>query len=169
MDCDRAGHAMMQYLEKNITHSDARDLAAHLMHCESCREYFTALDAAAEIETLTVAPTGLTEAVMLRVHEQSRRVNTVTRILCGLSAILLGVGLLLIFNPAMAMRFPIIMELQYALSTVSPWAVAISSAITTQLSAVPASVSFGSLMFMAIVGALFFVLSREESTGIKSA
>ena len=106
MDCKHAELAMMAHVEKSILPADAKDLAQHLMGCEVCREYFVGFDMALEVlddEKLSVPPINFTQNVMAKVnklpaHSQAG-VSVALRVIWGLGAIVLGVGLLLAFNP----------------------------------------------------------------------
>lgn len=129
MDCDKAGDAMMQYVEKTIKPMVAIRLARHVHKCESCREYFLALDetaeafaepcAEAELATERVsAPEGFTEAVMARIRKlpvyapiKINRADIALRVVWGLCAVLLGVTLGMIYHPetaALIMNVPFI-------------------------------------------------------------
>lgn len=100
MDCDKAGDAMMRYMDKTLKPAKAVALVRHVMKCESCREYFLAFDEAAEtLDSLTPAPKGFTESVMAKVRRLPAvrpavtRADIGVRIYWGLCAVLLGLTL----------------------------------------------------------------------------
>ena len=106
MDCIQAELAMMAHVEKTIQPADARDLTQHLLSCETCREYFVGFDMALEVledAELSTPPVDFTQNVMAAVSKQPvhSRANEsiVIRVLWGLGAIFLGIGLLFAFNP----------------------------------------------------------------------
>jgi predicted anti-sigma-YlaC factor YlaD len=114
MDCPKAENAMMRYIEKSITPSNARDLARHVLRCEPCRALYLTLDAAAEMLAVppAEAPDGFTEGVMARVRTLpayrkslataptgAENGNAAVRILWGLSGIVMGFALMLALNP----------------------------------------------------------------------
>jgi hypothetical protein len=109
MDCNKAAEAMLQYMEKTIKPVDAKALALHLLDCESCREYFTALDMTLDaldegaVEFFE-APAGFTEAVMEKVnelpvyHEKKKEAfnyKLFIRIAGGVSTVLMGLALII--------------------------------------------------------------------------
>ncbi len=109
MDCNKAAEAMLQYMEKTIKPATAKALALHLLDCESCREYFTALDMTMDaldegIVEFSNAPVGFTEAVMEKVsalpvyHEKKKEglnYKLIMRIAGGVSTVLMGVALII--------------------------------------------------------------------------
>ena len=108
MDCNQADLAMMEQMEKTIHPSRAKDLAAHLLNCESCREYYVGFDMALDVLSdaqLSVPPVHFTQNIMAQVrrlpaHTPSQpSVTPALRILWGLGAIFLGIALLFAFNP----------------------------------------------------------------------
>jgi len=108
MDCTQAELAMMEHMEKTIQPARARDLAQHVMRCESCREYYIGFDMALDVLSdaeLSVPPVHFTQNIMAQVRRlpahtpPEPRATPAMRILWGLGTIVLGVALLFAFNP----------------------------------------------------------------------
>jgi len=108
MDCNQADLAMMEQMEKSIHPSRAKDLATHLLKCESCREYYVGFDMALDVLSdaeLSVPPVHFTTNIMAHVRRLPAHtppqpgVTPALRVLWGLGAIFLGIALLFAFNP----------------------------------------------------------------------
>jgi len=104
MDCSKAGEAMMKYADKKIMPAVSAELASHVLKCESCREYFLALDEALEIE-IVEAPDNFTSSVTAKVmklpaykQESVSRSDVIVRVFWGISAVLLGATFYLMYN-----------------------------------------------------------------------
>lgn len=143
MDCNKAGEAMMQYMDKLIKPRKAAALARHVLKCERCRDEFMAFDAAMDylapateadtaampVPVLTEAPEGFTDAVMAKVRllpvyqaaTHVTRADIVMRVLWGLCAVLLGFGLIVMSHP----------EAVASVMSAHPWMVTVSGAIDT--------------------------------------
>ena len=108
MDCIQAETAMMEHMEKTIQPARARDLAQHVLICETCREYYIGFDMALDVLSdpeLSQAPANFTHNIMTQVrklpaHTPPQPVaSAAMRVMWGLGAIFLGVALLFAFNP----------------------------------------------------------------------
>ena len=182
MDCNQAEFAMMEHLEKTIHPAQARDLAQHVLNCESCREYYIGLDMALEVlddAELSAPAADFTQAVMAQVRElpahtapvPASSVSVALRVLWGLSAIFVGVGLMFAFNP----------DWLQALTAASPAVDAVLGAIGTAWQFITGMVEGLSptyqagnlnglsmfnvaLIFVVIMGALLLVLQRSEKS-----
>ena len=172
MDCNQAQIAMMEHMEKTIQPPRARDLAQHVMVCEDCSEYYVGFDMALDVlnePELSIAPISFTNNVMAKVREMpvhSKPIPLFLRILWGFGGIILGVALLLAFNPewltAMSEAFPVIYRILSAMSTVqatvSGWLANVQYQETGSL------MLHGALVFVVAVGALLLVLQRSEKS-----
>jgi len=172
MDCNQAQLAMMEHMEKTIHPARARDLTKHVLVCESCREYYIGFDMALEVlddAELSTPPVDFTQRVMLEVCKlpaHSKPIALYLRILWGLGAIFLGIGLLFAFNPdwltALADSSPIVASIINAMYTarefVSGWLAEIPMPNQgTGLSALNIAI-----VFVVTIGALLLILHRSE-------
>ncbi|MCL2361878.1 MAG: hypothetical protein FWC73_08720 [Defluviitaleaceae bacterium] len=174
MDCKQANLAMMEHMEKTIQPQQAQDLARHVMSCEDCREYYIGFDMALDIlnePELSIAPPGFTNNVMAQVRElpaHTKPIPLFLRILWGFGGIILGIALLLAFNPewltAITEASPILYNIQSAM-------LALSAAVASWLADWMASYQgtgnlmlHGALVFVAAVGALLLILQRSEKS-----
>jgi len=177
MDCKKADLAMMQHMEKSIKPADARDLAQHILCCEQCREYFLAFDEAMECLTdahPVEAPADFTESVMIQVRKlpvytKQSRVSlpiNIIQVLWGLSAILLGVGLLFILNPEWLNAYPAVAEIINVLGVVPRFfgdrLDGFLQVFTAQ--ADMPNINVVALIFAVMVGVLLIVLHRSEKS-----
>ncbi len=172
MDCNKADEAMLQYMEKTISPANAKALAIHLLSCESCREYFTALDMTiealdvGEVE-ITEAPPGFTSGVMAKVVElpaykkRKRAVyntNLIMRIVGGVCSIIMGIAVMItsggVSVPALDGIFPAIKEWADGLANGN-------SFLSLILSNGP-SLSIAALVFAAVILMILVVLQRSE-------
>ena len=101
MDCKQADMFFMRYAEKSIEPAEAKKLTEHLLLCENCRISFTVFDMCLdETETLD-APIGFTENVRIKVSESKKESTGLPiglRVLWGLSSIVAGAIVFLVFN-----------------------------------------------------------------------
>ncbi|MCL2404636.1 MAG: hypothetical protein FWC92_03705 [Defluviitaleaceae bacterium] len=181
MDCNQAGLAMMEHMEKTIQPASARDLAQHVMHCESCREYYIGIDMALDVlseEELSVPPVHFTQNIMahvrrLPVHTPPQPSATpAIRILWGLGAIVLGVALLFAFNPewwqALTAASPVLDAILSAMATARLFlADALENFTTSQqgASGIAGLPLFNiSIIIAFVVGALLLVLQYSEKS-----
>jgi len=186
MDCNQSELYIMQHFEKTIEPKHAKELAEHVLSCESCRELYLSMDDAMDfvMETthgrleLMEAPANFTESVMGKVRAlpayskqtvavvvSSGGVSIVLRVLWGISAILLGVGLLFIFNPEwLAGSYPV---LESIMNSISNFGVAMVGAFEwlAQVSdpAAVGNLSIIALLFVALTGSLLYVLHSGNS------
>ena len=187
MNCENAQIAMMQHMDKTIKPADARELTRHILSCESCREYYLAFDEANDIEnTLAAAPDGFTEMVMTKIRELPVYASpakkgrgesqTILRVLWGLSAIFLGIGLLFIFNPdllaAITAASPAAAGITDVLSEAGQFFTGIFDSLTQAAGTEAASSVLGmgiaALAFVITIGALLLALQRGEAPIKKS-
>lgn len=101
MECKQADKFIMQYAEELIKPSDAKELAKHLLECENCRIAFTVFGICLEDMEIIEAPANFTEKVMEKIREEKRESDVIPfgfRVFWGLTAIIAGVALLLVFN-----------------------------------------------------------------------
>ena len=175
MDCNQAELAMMAHMEKTIQPAQAQDLAQHILKCQDCQEYYIGFDMAMDVlndTELSAAPPDFTQAVMAQVHKLPAHtkpepvvISVSLRILWGLSAIALGIGLLFAFNPEWLASFAVMDGIlngvgaiaQYVTGLVENLAPGYRSA--SGLTALNASV-----LFVAVIGVLLVVLQRSEKS-----
>ena len=181
MDCNQAEHAMMEHMEKTIQPARARDLAQHVLGCENCREYYVGLDMAFEVlgdAELSAPPADFTQTVMAQVRKLPAHTppepsaSVAMHILWGLGAIILGVGLLLAFNPdwlaALAAAFPVVYATINAVSTAGQFAINHLERLVSSNQAANATGGLSpfnvALIFVVVVGILLVVLQRTEKS-----
>jgi len=173
MDCIQAELAMMAHVEKTIQPADARDLTQHLLCCETCREYFVGLDMALEVledAELSTPPVDFTQNVMAAVSAQPVHTRAsesiVIRVLWGLGAVFLGIGLLFAFNPDWWNALTISQIVDSVLGTVAGVGVFFvdlfegSGHYTTTFAGV--SIFNIALVFVFVIGTLLIVLQMSE-------
>jgi len=167
---------MMEHMEKTIQPARARDLALHVLDCETCREYYIGFDMALEVledEKLSIPPLDFTQKVMAQVNTMpahSKPIPLSLRILWGLGAIFLGISLLFAFNPGWLTSLT---EASPAIYTIISAMAAIRLSVTEALTEITASnqgqgvglpmISIA-LVFVAIMVALLAVLQRSEKS-----
>jgi len=174
MDCNQAQFAMMEHMEKIILPEKARDLAQHVMSCESCLEYYIGFDMALDVlcePVLSDAPLGFTHSVMTKVNKlpaHSKPIPLFLRILWGFGGIVLGIALLLAFNPEWIATLTEASTILYNIQSAMLYA---SSHITNWLADFGASYQgtgifmlHGALVFVGVVGALLLILQRSEKS-----
>jgi len=179
MDCNQAELAMMEHMEKTIHPARARDLAQHVMHCESCREYYIGFDMALDVLSdaeLSVPPVHFTQNIMAQVCRlpaytpPQPRATTAMRILWGLGAIFLGIALLFAFNPewlqAATSASPVLEGILAATDTARLFIVdSLESVAPVSQGNVAGFPLFNvSLAFVFVIGALLLVLQRTEKS-----
>jgi len=171
----------MEHMEKTIQPARAHDLARHVLSCETCREYFIGFDMALEVlddAELGTPPADFTGAVMAQVRKLPAHTkpepsaSIAIRVLWGLGAIILGVGLLLAFNPdwlsALAEASPIVYGIIGAVGTTGQFLTeAMERIVSTNRTAGTAtglSMFNAALIFVVVMGALLLVLQRSEKS-----
>ena len=181
MNCNQAELAMMEHMEKTIRPARARDLAQHVLGCEACREYYVGFDMAFEVlndAELSIPPADFTQSVMAQVRKLPAHTppepsaSVALHILWGLGAIVLGIGLLLAFNPdwmaALTEAYPIVYNMTNAVNSVwlsiTETFARITPANQTTGAANGLSVFNMALIFVVVVGALLVVLQRSEKS-----
>jgi len=172
MDCNQAQLAMMEHMEKTIHPARARDLAQHVMDCEACREYYVGFDMALEVledAELSTPPADFTECVMTQVRElpvHSKPVPMSLRVLWGLGAIFLGIGLLFAFNPewltALTAASPVVEGILTAMYTARTFITEQLATLVASFSGVGLTLLNVAIVFVVVVGALLAVLQRAE-------
>ena len=181
MDCNQAELAMMAHMEKTIHPAQARDLAQHVLSCETCREYYIGFDMALEVlddAELSQPPADFTSNVMTQVRklpayskpEPVASANVSLRILWGLSAIFLGVGLLFAFNPewlqALTAAYPAVDNVLNAMGTAWLFVAELREGFVSVSYGAGAGFSLfnAALAFVVVVGALLLILQRSEKS-----
>jgi len=182
MDCNQASIAMMEHMEKTIQPAQARDLATHVLECESCREYYIGLDMALDVlddAELSIPPADFTPAVMSEVRklpahtpaEAVERASVALRVLWGLSAIFLGVGLLFAFNPewlsAVTEASPVVQNVLGAMGTAWQFISGLIDGLVSSYQGANGSslsVTSVAIVFVVIMGVLLVVLQRSEKS-----
>jgi len=181
MNCNQAELAMMEHMEKTIHPARARDLAQHVLECESCREYYLGFDMALDVlcdEELSTPPPNFTQTIMAQVYKLPAHTppepsaSPALRILWGLSAIFVGVALLFAFNPdwlsALTEASAAASSILYAMGAVQAFFVDVWEGLAPgyQASNVLAGLSVFNiaLIFVVVVGALLLVLQRSEKS-----
>ena len=183
MDCSQAEFAMMEHMEQTIKPQRAANLAKHLLSCEACREYYMGIDMAMEVledTELSAPPEGFTQAVMAQVKQLPAyeppapvpTISTALRVLWGLSAIVIGVGLLLVFNPdllAAVMATPFVANIVSAVSTVWQFAAGLFEGIPGQVGYSGGLSLFNvALAFAGVIVVLLIVLQISEKKSSNS-
>jgi len=181
MDCIQAELAMMEHMEKTILPPRARDLAQHVLECETCREYYIGFDMAFDVlsdEVLKIPPTNFTHNIMAQVRKLPAHApaepsaSPAMRVMWGLGAIFLGVALLFAFNPewwqAVTASSAVYDSILTAMGTARLFIA------DTLENLIPASQGIGdiagmtvfnvALVFVFVVGALLLVLQRSEKS-----
>jgi len=181
MDCIQAESAMMEQMEKTIQPARARDLAQHLLTCETCREYYTGFDMAFDVLSdpeLSEAPANFTHNIMTQVRKlpvctpPEPSASTAMRVMWGFGAIFLGVALLFAFNPewwqALTASSAVYDSILAAMGAASLF---VTDALERLMSVNQAAGGFAglsvvniALVFVFVVGALLFVLQRSEKS-----
>ena len=179
MNCTQAEIAMMEHMEKSIHPATAHSLAKHVLTCELCREYYLAMDMAMDVlndAELSVPPETFTQDIMTKIQrlpayaaeEKEPRVSPVLRILWGLSAIALGIGLMFFFNPtwlaSLAEAYPTISSILYALDTAWLFVTGLMERVTAAYQSASLNVSLlnFAIMFAFAMGVVLAVLQRSE-------
>ena len=179
MDCNQAELAMMAHMEKTIHPAQARDLAQHVLNCEACREYFIGFDMALDVlgdAELCEAPADFTQAVMAQVRklpahtqpEPAASTSISLRVLWGLSAIVIGVGLLFAFNPewltTVTAAAPIVDRMFDASSRLQLFIMGMFDGIAPVYNGAGMFTFNAAIIFAVVVGALLLVLQRSEKS-----
>ena len=174
MTCIQAEIAMMENMEKTIQPARARDLAQHVLDCESCREYYIGFDMALEVledTALAAPPPDFTQKVMAQVNTMpahSKPIPMALRVLWGFGAIFLGIGLLFAFNPAWLIAvteaYPAIYNFINEVVTVRTFITESLANITASYQGVGLPMISAALVFVAIVATLLGVLQRSEKS-----
>jgi hypothetical protein len=181
MNCSGAEVAIMQHMEKIISASDAKELAAHVLECERCREYYLAFDETMEYAASAEAkwyeaPANFSAAVMAKVNafvspkpavEAIRRKGRLTLyILWGISAVLFGVALFFAFNPELftnlANSYQLFSIIESALTNIRAIIGQITESAMRNTSFVESGFGIAALLFTLLLGALLFVLHKEQ-------
>ena len=181
MDCIQAELAMMEHMEKTIQPVRARDLAQHVLVCETCREYYVGFDMAFDVLSdpkLSEAPANFTHNIMTHVRKLPAHTppepsaSTAMRVMWGLGAIFLGVALLFAFNPewwqAVTASSAVYDSILAAMGTAR---LLVTDTLERLMSANQAAGGFAgisvvnvALVFVLVVGVLLFVLQRAEKS-----
>ena len=159
MDCKQADLLFMQYAEKKLEPSDAKNLAMHLLVCEGCRESFVAFDICLDEAPLMEAPEGFTQNVMAQVKELGASRLMWWQVAIGFAAILVGTLLFVLFNfgyggDFLGSLYGIILYVGVA---ITPFLESISASLG-------ASPQFGvvTFLFVPFLSVLLFVLHNTE-------
>ena len=181
MNCNQAEVAMMEHMEKTIHPARARDLAQHVMDCESCREYYVGFDMALDVLSdpeLSIPPADFTQNIMAQVIKLPAHTppmpsaSPAIRVIWGLGAIFLGIALLFAFNPgwwqAVTAASPVFDSIFAALGTASLFLTELMEGmapIAQSASGIAGLSMFNiALVFVFVVGALLLVLQRSEKS-----
>jgi len=181
MDCIQAELAMMEHMEKTIQPARAKDLARHVLDCETCREYYIGFDMAYDVlgdPELSEAPANFTHNIMTQVrklpaHTQPEpRASTAMRVMWGLGAIFLGVTLLFAFNPEWWQAITETSAVyESILAAIGAARLFVTEAFERLVSVNQAAGGFAglsvvnvALVFVLVVGVLLFVLQRAEKS-----
>ena len=173
MDCNQAELAMLAHMEKTIQPAQARDLAQHVMSCETCQEYYIGFDMAMDVlndAELSIAPPDFTQLVMAQVQKlpphtkpEPVSISLSLRILWGLSAIVLGIGLLFAFNPEWLTAFPVVDNMLAAVNTLGHHTARLVDGLTAGYYGAELLLN-ASLVFVVVIGILLVVLQRTEKS-----
>ncbi|MCL2216064.1 MAG: hypothetical protein FWB91_03480 [Defluviitaleaceae bacterium] len=183
MDCKLAELLMMQHFEKTIEHGDAKKLAEHVLECEFCRELYLVFDQSIEyVETAELyekPPADFTESVMSMVRglpahsEPAAAASTnagsgpvVLRVLWGISAIILGVGILLV---SFAAEHPLMDGVMNGLTTAGTTIAGAFEWIVQDASLMASGyLSVTALFFVGMLGALLYILHNDGEKSIET-
>jgi hypothetical protein len=179
MDCNKVAEAMLQYMEKTIKPADAKSLALHLLDCESCREYFTALDMTLDaldegLVEFFEAPAGFTETVMQKVSElpvyrekkkEAFNYKLVMRIAGGVPTVLMGMALIItsVLTSGGGDGFFSSLRL-WADGVVSRFAQAGAGEMGSFIANVPV-LGVSALVIAGVISLLLFTLQRSDHSG----
>jgi len=187
MDCEKAGTALMQHMERSITVEDAQLLLQHVQECENCMEEYLMFDQVVEFaatttaESWNVAPVNFTANVMAAVRKEPayapvaqplkdivREGNILSHILGGSGLIVLALALVIFYNPEhvahLAYTYP-------AIDIIVSMASSIWAALGSMMNAIvysagslsiENSISIAALAFVLLAGMLLVVLQRQE-------
>ena len=183
MNCDFAETLIMKHMECTITEDESKALYAHTLECENCKEYYLAFDEvmefAANDNTLWIeAPVNFTANVMAEVTKapiyakaaqpevEKARSQMMFHILWGVSAIMLGVALFFVYNPA---HFDGLIERLPALASASAWVSSVWAAISGGMDRVmqnnmtiESNLGVTALLIVLIIASLLVALHRSE-------
>ena len=183
MDCKQADLFIMQYGEKSLKPSDAKNLTKHLLVCGECRESFLAFDICLDETEVVEASADFTQNVMARVKAEAASIqqnevlkrelsnialaknSRIVQAAIGLGAIFAGVLLFVALNFGYSGDF---------LGTLSELVQYYSMAFMQFLEGV--SISFGgsehfgqfTFVFVPVLSLLLFVLHSTEKTPASS-
>jgi len=173
MDCTIAENLTMKYAEGTITPPESQGLVKHVLSCESCREFYLLFDEMLEQTTtddLEKVPGDFTRNVMLAVKALPCREAKVKRsagsvvysVLWGFSVMILGLALLLVFNPTW-LEVPILNTIHDGLMAFGAWMIAIGERIGNSVSLnVTQAMSLFALSFSGIIVILLHLLYSGE-------
>jgi len=172
MNCNQAQLAMMEHMEKTIQPARARDLTKHVLVCESCREYYIGFDMALDVlndAELSTPPADFTQNVMAQVRKHpahSKPIAMYLRVLWGLGAIFLGIGLLFAFNPewlsALTDSSPIVASIINAMYTAREFVSGWVGELTASNQGAGLSALNIAIVFVVTIGALLLILRNSE-------
>ena len=170
MDCEKAGILMLKHFDKNIKTKESLMLAKHVLHCESCREYYLALDESFEIDQVE-APVSIGINVMAEVNKlnlyKKHEKRSLLPVFWGISIVLTGILLFITLSPdwvaSMQYRFPAINSISVFLHNIGEiftvFQQDISEVIGTGANITNA---FIALALAGLIAALLIVLSQGE-------
>jgi len=172
MDCKQSEIAMMQHMENTITPQTAKDLAKHVLSCKNCREYYIAFDEAMEFSldenfAMVEAPTDLTKNIMNAIKKDplyTQSGQKLLHVLWGFSAILMGIGIYLVFNPMLLAElagYPIVSAINNTLTNLGQgFANALQPLVMD--ATLNNSLGIAALFFACMLGGLLTVLYQGE-------
>jgi len=178
MNCELAEILVMKHMEQTILPGEKEVLHTHMTECDSCREYYLAFDEvleyAANENTLWIeTPANFTANVMGEIKKaqpalenEKVRSSIGLHILWGASAILLGVALFFMYNPA---YFTNLTELFPTLANISAWVARVWAAIARTMDSIlqsqqtiETSIGVTALAMVLVMAILLVVLHRSE-------
>ena len=170
MDCEKAGTLMLKHFDKNIKTKESLALTKHILDCESCREYYLAIDESFEIDQVE-APTSIGINIMSEISKlnlyKKREKRSLLPIFWGISIVLTGILLFITLNPdwvtSMQYRFPLIESISIFLYNIGEAFTAIQQNISETIgTGTNITNAFIALLIAGLIAALFIVLNQGE-------
>jgi len=166
--CKLAENLIMKHIENSLVPKEANTLAKHVLKCKTCREFYLAIDKAAEIE-IVEAPANFAASVMERIKleplaERQTALSWVKKAaVSGIGLILIAIAFILAYSPTFAPAMTIFFgEVLAVLFLVRDFAVDIIRLFTPEVNLNITLISFAALVLMLISGGLAFVLQQGD-------
>ena len=166
MDCEKAGILMLKHFDKHIKTKESLLLAKHILECESCREYYIALDESFEIEPVEEVPISIGINIMTEVQKldlyKKREKISVLPVFWGISIVLTGILLFITLSPDLVHSLPIIKNLSIFLNNIGEVFTNLQQRLSIGTETANYANAFIALTISGLVAALFIVLHQAE-------